>query len=61
LADYKGFGGEAMSMGERTPLAAINAPRVGPHGRGRGHHEPVGRADRFEPRQAVRQLDGRLR
>jgi phosphoribosylformylglycinamidine synthase len=26
LADYKGFAGEAMSMGERTPLAAINAP-----------------------------------
>ncbi|MES2940114.1 MAG: phosphoribosylformylglycinamidine synthase [Pseudomonadota bacterium] len=29
LADYKGFGGEAMSMGERTPLAAIDAPASG--------------------------------
>ena len=26
LADYKGFAGEAMSMGERTPLAALDAP-----------------------------------
>jgi phosphoribosylformylglycinamidine synthase len=29
LADYKGFAGEAMSMGERTPLASINAPASG--------------------------------
>ncbi|NMM04892.1 phosphoribosylformylglycinamidine synthase [Polaromonas sp.] len=29
LADYQGFGGEAMSMGERTPLAAINAAASG--------------------------------
>ena len=29
LADYKGFTGEAMSMGERTPLASINAPASG--------------------------------
>ncbi|MGH8820557.1 MAG: phosphoribosylformylglycinamidine synthase, partial [Rhodoferax sp.] len=29
LADYKGFAGEAMSLGERTPLAAINAPASG--------------------------------
>ncbi|MEC5212489.1 phosphoribosylformylglycinamidine synthase [Polaromonas sp. CG_9.5] len=29
LADYKGFGGEAMSMGERTPLAAVNAAASG--------------------------------
>ena len=29
LADYKGFSGEAMSMGERTPLAAIDAPASG--------------------------------
>jgi phosphoribosylformylglycinamidine synthase len=29
MADYKGFAGEAMSMGERTPLAAINAPASG--------------------------------
>ena len=29
LADFKGFAGEAMSMGERTPLATVNAPASG--------------------------------
>ena len=29
LADFKGTAGEAMSLGERTPLAAINAPASG--------------------------------
>ncbi|MDO9404485.1 MAG: phosphoribosylformylglycinamidine synthase [Polaromonas sp.] len=29
LADYQGFAGEAMSMGERTPLAATNAAASG--------------------------------
>ncbi len=29
LADYAGFRGEAMAMGERTPLAALNAPASG--------------------------------
>src|SRR3569832_866670 len=29
LADNRGFAGEAMSMGERTPLAAIDAPASG--------------------------------
>ena len=29
LADYEGFRGEAMSMGERTPLAVIDAPASG--------------------------------
>ena len=29
LADYAGFRGEAMSMGERTPLAVLNAPASG--------------------------------
>ena len=29
LADYKGFAGEAMSMGERTPLASVHAPASG--------------------------------
>ena len=29
LADYSGFGGEAMSMGERTPLAVLDAPASG--------------------------------
>ncbi len=29
LADFQGFKGEALAMGERTPLAAINAPASG--------------------------------
>lgn len=29
LADYAGYRGEAMSMGERTPLAALDAPASG--------------------------------
>jgi phosphoribosylformylglycinamidine synthase len=29
LADYQGFKGEAMSMGERTPLASVNAAASG--------------------------------
>ncbi len=29
LADYKGFQGEAMSMGERTPLASVDAAASG--------------------------------
>ncbi len=29
LADYAGFAGEAMAMGERTPLAVFNAPASG--------------------------------
>ena len=29
LADYSGFAGEAMAMGERTPLASIDAPASG--------------------------------
>ena len=29
LADYAGFAGEAMSMGERTPLAVLDAPASG--------------------------------
>jgi phosphoribosylformylglycinamidine synthase len=29
LADYTGFAGEAMAMGERTPLAMLDAPASG--------------------------------
>jgi len=29
LADYQGLAGEAMAMGERTPLAAVDAPASG--------------------------------
>jgi phosphoribosylformylglycinamidine synthase len=36
-------------------------PGLGPHGGGRSHHQPAGRAHRTAARQAQRQLDGRLR
>ncbi len=29
LADFKGFAGEVMAIGERTPLASVNAPASG--------------------------------
>jgi len=29
LSDYRGYSGEAMSMGERTPLALLDAPSAG--------------------------------
>ena len=29
LADFRGLGGEAMSMGERSPIAVLNAPASG--------------------------------
>ncbi len=29
VADYEGYAGEAMAMGERTPLALVNAPASG--------------------------------
>ena len=29
LADYRGFAGEAMALGERTPLASLDAPASG--------------------------------
>ncbi|QEA13601.1 phosphoribosylformylglycinamidine synthase [Comamonas flocculans] len=29
LADYSGFSGEAMAVGERTPIASLNAPASG--------------------------------
>ncbi|MCM2342090.1 phosphoribosylformylglycinamidine synthase [Rhodoferax sp.] len=29
LADFRGFAGEAMALGERTPLATVNAPASG--------------------------------
>ena len=61
LADYAGFRGEAMSMGERTPLAALDAPASGRMAVGEAHHQPARRADRAGARQAQLQLDGRLR
>ena len=61
LADFAGFRGEAMAMGERTPLAALDAPASGRMAVGEAHHQPAGRADRAGARQAQLQLDGGLR
>ena len=63
LADYKGFvNGEAMAMGERTPLAAINAPASGRMAVAEAITNPAGRAHRPAARvEDQRQLDGRLR
>ena len=61
LADYQGFRGEAFAVGERTPLASLDAPASGRMAVARGHHQPAGGADRTGARQAVLQLDGRLR
>ena len=46
LLDYEGYTGEAMAIGERTPLALIDAPRVGAHGGRRGDHQRRRRAHR---------------
>ena len=48
--DFDGYAGEAMAMGERTPLALIDAPASGPHGGGRGDHQHRGRGDRASSR-----------
>jgi phosphoribosylformylglycinamidine synthase len=61
LTDYDGTTGEAMAIGERTPLALLDARRRA-HGGRRGHHQHRRRAHRQARRhQAVRQLDGRRR
>ena len=60
LLDFDGDAGEAMALGERTPLALIDAGRVGAHGGGRGDDQPRRGAGGFAGRsQAVGQLDGR--
>ena len=61
LADYRGFRGEAFAVGERTPLAATRCAGIGPHGGGRGDHQPARSTDRAVAREAELQLDGRLR
>jgi hypothetical protein len=49
----------AIAMGERTPLALLDARRFGSHGGGRGDHQPGrGRCRRHRPHQALGQLDG---
>ena len=61
LADYKGFAGEAMSMGERTPLAALDAPASGRMAVAEAITNLLAAPIELLARQAVGQLDGRLR
>ena len=61
LADYRGFRGEAMSVGERTPLAVIDAPASGRMAVGEALTNLLAAPFALERRQAQLQLDGRLR
>ena len=61
LADFHGFAGEAMSMGRAHAAGRHQCACLGPHGYCRGDHQLVGCAHRLAARQALGQLDGRLR
>jgi phosphoribosylformylglycinamidine synthase len=61
LADYQGFAGEAMSMGERTPLACAQCSRIRPYGHCGSHHEFTGSTNCIRTCQAQRELDGCMR
>ncbi len=61
LADYRGFKGEAMAMGERTPLAYINAPASGRMAVAEAITNMLAAPNRAVQGQVVGQLDGRLR
>ena len=61
LADYAGFRGEAMAMGERTPLAALDAPASGRMAVGEAITNLLAAPIELRARQAQLQLDGRLR
>ena len=59
---FQGYTGSAMAMGERTPLALVDAPTSGAHGHCRGHHQHCcGAYWADSPHQAVGQLDVCLR
>ena len=58
-----GFAGEAMAIGERTPLALLDAAASARMAVGEAHHQPAPprRSPSLDRSQAVRQLDGRRR
>ncbi len=58
LLGFGEYAGEAYCMGERAPLAIIDAAGLGAHGGGRGAHQPGCGAGGVGARQALRQLDG---
>jgi phosphoribosylformylglycinamidine synthase len=60
LSGFDGYAGEAMAIGERTPVALLDAPGLGAARGRRGDHEPRSpRRRRARRRQAVGELDGR--
>ena len=61
LADYAGFRGEAMSMGERTPLAALDAPASGRMAVGEAITNLLAAPIELPRVKLSCQLDGRLR
>ena len=61
LADFTRLRGRGDGHGRTHAAGARRRAGLGPHGGGRGDHQPAGRADRAAARQALRQLDGRLR
>ena len=61
LADYAGFRGEAMSMGERTPLASLDAPASGRMAVGEAITNLLAAPIELDARQAQLQLDGGVR
>ena len=60
LMDFDGYAGEAMAMGERTPLALIDAPASGRMAVGEAitNIAAARHRRRLSRRQALRQLDG---
>ncbi len=62
LLDYRGHAGDALAIGERTPVATIDAAGCIPDGDRGGADQPaVGLPGNACRRQAVGQLDGQLR
>ena len=58
LMGFDTLKGETMAMGERTPLAMIDAPASGRMAVGERHQHCGGGYQRDQPNQAFRELDG---
>ena len=62
LADFTGYAGEAFAIGERTPLAVVDAPASGRMAVGEAlTNLAARRGSRPRAREALRELDGRRR
>ena len=61
LTDFAGFAGEAMAMGERTPLALIDSPAAARMAVGEALTNILGGHPLAGRRETVRQLDGSRR